>query len=102
MAIICATSLGGLYLATNAILHITKKIRLNIHNGILKKQEYGELYALLLCGFLLMLPGFITTVIGLVLFTPPIRSFLVKMLTKRLADNITQAYCYAKLNIPTQ
>ena len=97
LAIICITSLAGLYLVTNSIFHITKKIRLSINNGLFKEHEFGMLYALLLCGCLLILPGFITNIVGILLFIPPVRLVTAKILTKRLAVDMQRAYCYMKL-----
>ncbi len=97
LAIVCATSLGGLYLITNSIFHATKKMQGSITDGVFRKNEFGILYTLLLCGLLLILPGFITDIIGLFIYLPPIRLMVSKIFTQRLSADIRQAYCYNKL-----
>jgi UPF0716 protein FxsA len=40
---------------------------------------------ILLAGLLLLLPGFVTDVVGLLLFIPPVRDFVWNQLRRRLA-----------------
>ncbi|MES9993439.1 MAG: FxsA family protein [Candidatus Thiodiazotropha sp.] len=68
--------LGGWMVRAQGFATLTK-VRATMDRGEVPAFEMLEGAVLLICGFLLLLPGFITDVVGFVFLVPPIRRWLL-------------------------
>ncbi|MCP4995889.1 MAG: FxsA family protein [Gammaproteobacteria bacterium] len=74
--------LGGLMVRMQGF-STALKVRGMMERGEMPAVEVLEAMVLLLCGFMLLLPGFITDIIGFLLLIPPLRRTLIITLLKR-------------------
>ena len=73
---IIATGIGGAYLAKYQGLLTMRKVQEQLNKGIMPGEEMIDGFCILLGGILLLAPGFLTDVIGLILLLPPTRSMI--------------------------
>ena len=66
-------SLVGAWLAKQAGFGVLSRMREQVDRGILPGNEIVDGVLVLVAGILLLVPGFVTGVIGLVLLVPPVR-----------------------------
>lgn len=78
------TALAGVALLRAQGLATLERARLNLDQGILPARELFDGLCLLLAGALLLVPGFVTDSIGLLLFVPPFRTVLRRFVGRRL------------------
>jgi len=69
--------------------HLLNKIQNSINRGIMPRSELLDGLMILAGGLALLIPGFITDVIGFLLLIPFIRAILKKFLKKRI-ENLIQ------------
>jgi len=81
---IVLTGLIGSYLAKKQGLNILKKVREQLQMGIIPGEEIVDGLCILIGGIMLLSPGFITDVFGLILLIPLTRSLLKPVLIKVL------------------
>ncbi|MEO3427832.1 FxsA family protein [Pelagibius sp. CAU 1746] len=80
-----ATALAGsLLLRTQGLAALTRA-RAQMDQGQLPAREMFEGVCLVLAGALLLVPGFVTDAIGLLLFVPPARELLRLMIARHIA-----------------
>ena len=84
--IIAATGVLGAALAKSQGLQVMQKINRSAEQGRFPAQELMDGLFILLGGFTLLTPGFITDLLGLSMLFPPTRS-LYKRLFKRMIQN---------------
>ena len=88
---IIATGIGGAYLAKYQGLLTIKKVQEQMTRGIMPGEEMVDGMCILLGGVLLLAPGFITDLIGLLLLLPPTRHLfkpaIMKFLRKKTSKN---------------
>ncbi|MES9812090.1 MAG: FxsA family protein [Candidatus Thiodiazotropha sp.] len=70
--------LGGWMVRTQGFSTLSK-VRGSMDRGEVPAFEMMEGAVLLVCGFLLLLPGFITDVVGFVFLVPPVRRWLIRL-----------------------
>ncbi|MEW8549119.1 MAG: FxsA family protein [Candidatus Thiodiazotropha endolucinida] len=70
--------LGGWMVRTQGFSTLSK-VRGSMDRGEVPAFEMMEGAVLLVCGFLLLLPGFITDVVGFVFLVPPVRRWLITL-----------------------
>jgi len=88
IAIIILTALLGSYLARSQGLLTVQKLQARLAAGEAPGQEIVEGIMLLVCGVLLVTPGFVTDGLGLLVLTPVIRARLAKAIIAQYKDRI--------------
>ena len=83
VAMIIITGVGGAYLAKYQGMLTVRKVQEQINRGFMPGEEMVNGLCILLGGILLISPGFITDLLGLLLLLPPTRN-LIKPLIKRV------------------
>ncbi|WP_050616028.1 FxsA family protein [Bacillus testis] len=81
--LIIATGIGGAYLAKYQGLIVWQKVQRQLARGIMPGDEMVDGISILAGGVLLLAPGFISDLAGLLLLLPPTRA-LVKPLIRKL------------------
>ena len=71
------TALLGAWMVRRQGFTTLNRVRLSMQQGEVPALEMMEGTVLLVCGFLLLLPGFVTDVVGFVLLVPPLRRWLL-------------------------
>lgn len=84
--IIAATGILGAALAKSQGLQVMRKINLSAEQGRFPAEELVDGLFILLGGFTLLTPGFLTDLLGLSMLFPPTRR-LYKKLAKRIIQN---------------
>lgn len=72
------TAVIGGYLVRRQGLTVLMRVRTMLDRGETPALELLDGAVLLLCGFALMLPGFITDAVGFALLVPPVRHALIR------------------------
>jgi UPF0716 protein FxsA len=85
LALILATFVLGLVLLRIQGFGILSRIREESERGIVPGREMIHAAMVMVAGFLLLLPGFLTDLIGLLLFLPFVRDFGWRMLRAKFA-----------------
>ena len=71
------TALLGAWMVRHQGFATLNRVRESMQRGEVPALEMLEGTVLLICGFLLLLPGFVTDAIGFVLLVPPLRRWLL-------------------------
>ncbi|MFA5087784.1 MAG: FxsA family protein [Candidatus Omnitrophota bacterium] len=82
--IIFLTGITGAYLARLQGFLVLRKIQENLQAGIMPTDEMLDGVLILAGGILLLTPGFITDTLGFLLLVPLTRSFIKKILHRKL------------------
>jgi UPF0716 protein FxsA len=82
--IIATTVAGSLLLRAQGLATLTRA-RAQMDAGHLPAREIFDGFCVVLAAGLLVLPGFVTDALGLLLFLPPVRDLLRLMITRRIA-----------------
>jgi UPF0716 protein FxsA len=85
LALLALTSLAGVWLAKRAGLGVVNRIRQAQAEGRVPSREVADGALVLLGGLLLLLPGFISDVAGIVLLFPPTRAGIRALALRRFA-----------------
>jgi UPF0716 protein FxsA len=85
LAAIAATSLIGALVLRQQGLSLAGRIQNALRDGALPGRTLFDAMTVFMAGTLLVLPGFVTDAIGLVLLLPPVRGWLYE----RLSRNVT-------------
>ena len=88
IGIIILTAFAGSYLVRNQGLQTVQKLQARLAAGEAPGQEIVEAIMLLVCGVLLVTPGFVTDALGLLVLTPQIRGRLAKAIIAQYKDRI--------------
>ncbi len=91
------TALPGLYVVYNSIQNTLGAVRARVRRGRYPRLEYASLAGLLLSGVLLVLPGFFSDIIGVLLYIFPIRLAVGLLICSRLEAPLTNTYEHLKL-----
>lgn len=84
LGLVIATSMLGIFLLRQQGLGILRRISAESRDGGVPSRELVHAAMIVIAGFLLLLPGFITDIIGLLLFIPPVRDLAWKLLSPRI------------------
>jgi UPF0716 protein FxsA len=93
VTIVAALILGG------TIHTLIKKIRDDARIGSVVPRRYGRLAAVVSAAILLVLPGFVTDLAGLILFLPPGRYVYSALFIRLNKEAIPGIYEYLKLEL---
>ncbi len=97
MAVIVATSLLGLFFISGSIAATIHQMRRAAAGGKRHTYEIGALFVLLICGVLIITPGPISSLVGVVVYYTPLRRVFARLIIKHRPDWIENAYYYTRL-----
>jgi UPF0716 protein FxsA len=86
--LLLALSLGGVWLAKRAGFGVLARMREQVERGVVPGNEIIDGVLVLVAGILLLVPGFVTGVIGLVLLVPPVRAGVRELFKRRLRGRV--------------
>ena len=82
---VVATALAGAAIVRMQGISLLTDIRSSMRGGQLPTRALADATLVALAGFLLLLPGYFTDLLGLLLLVPPVRSALYRYLGGRMA-----------------
>jgi UPF0716 protein FxsA len=85
VGLVLLSGVAGLVLLRYQGLGVMARLNAAVRQGTDPGRELAHGAMILLAGFLLLVPGFLTDIIGLLLFIPPVRDLGWKLLRGRLA-----------------
>ena len=97
IAAISSTGLLGLGFAWRQISSALGRLRAQVHDGTYPVDEYTDLAGAVVCGLLLLTPGFVTDFFGLLFFFPFLRRLAGRRITKKMDARLKELYEYLKL-----
>ena len=86
IGLLILVSVVGVWLAKRAGLGVVARLRDTTARGEPPSRELADGALILLAGVLLVLPGFISDVIGILLLLPPVRALVRTVLLRRLRN----------------
>jgi len=89
VAIIIATAAGGAILLRQQGFATLRRAQTSLHAHRLPALELVEAVILLICGLLLLTPGFLTDVLGALILIAPLRRVLARLLLRRVLARST-------------
>jgi UPF0716 family protein affecting phage T7 exclusion len=81
-------SIAGVFIVRHQGLGVYRKVRAEIRAGIVPTVQLVDGLLILIAGVLLILPGFVTSVIGLLLLLPPVRTIAHRILRRRFSVRV--------------
>ena len=97
LAVAAIVGLAGVLIAMRQVQGILLRLKVKIKQGIYPGKEFIDLAGILIGSIFLLTPGFVTDLLGFLLFIPPLRDALGRAITKRLDRNLKEIYEYLKL-----
>jgi UPF0716 protein FxsA len=85
LGILIAVSLVGVWFVKRAGLRVWARFNEQLAAGTTPSKEVADGVCLLLAGLLLVIPGFVTDAVGVLLLLPPIRALARRMMVRRYA-----------------
>lgn len=98
LAIEATVSLIGCAVVIDAINRQLARLRNKIREGVYPNVEYCHVAAALLAGLLIVVPGFVSDVVGFLVLVPGLRYLVGLGLTLPLRGQLRQAYEYLKMH----
>jgi UPF0716 protein FxsA len=83
LMVIILTGVAGAYLAKLEGMHTLFNIQTNLQQGIMPAEELIDALIILVAGIVLLTPGFLTDMTGLLLLIPQVRFFVKRWLRKK-------------------
>lgn len=84
IALVIATGLAGAVLLRWQGFGVLSRIRRDVDAGRDPSRELAHGVMILVAGFLLLIPGFVSDIFGLLLFLPPVRDLGWRLLRRRM------------------
>ena len=97
LALAALTGLIGMLFALRGFRRNLEILKKKVRAGEYPGEEFVTLTGIFLAAVLLLTPGFITDVLGLLLFVPVIRSGLGRLLIRLTRTDLKELYEYLKL-----
>lgn len=88
LAFLLLVSLGGVLIVRHQGLGVARRVRDQVRAGNLPAAELVDGLLILIAGVLLILPGFVSDFVGLILLLPPTRTFVRRRIQKRFSVRI--------------
>lgn len=82
--IVIITGFSGAYLARHQGMQTMLRVRESLQAGVMPSGELVDAMLIFIAGVLLLTPGFITDIAGLLLLFPPTRTYLKQVAMKKL------------------
>ncbi|MCA1792548.1 MAG: FxsA family protein [Desulfotignum sp.] len=84
--LVILTGFAGAWLAKMEGIHTMLKVRMNLQQGIMPAEELMDALIILIAGLVLITPGLITDVFGLMLLWPATRNLFKRFLRKKFDE----------------
>ncbi len=84
VGLVLLTAAVGAWLTRQSGIRTLLRIRANLDQGIMPADEMLDAFCILIAGFFLLTPGFVTDGIGLLLLFPPSREIVKRFVRCRL------------------
>lgn len=97
LAVVASTGLIGLFFLINSILTTLAETRARIREGAFPRRPFARLAALFIAAGLILVPGLVTDIIGLLIYLPPFRLGFGLLLVRPLDRQLWQIYEHVKL-----
>ena len=82
--LVIMTGFAGAYLARLQGIQTMYRVRESLQQGIMPSGELLDALLIFIAGVVLLTPGFITDIAGILLLLPPVRTYLKQMAVNRL------------------
>lgn len=97
VALMLTSSLLGLFIITNSMSTLVRRIRRRLNNGGATHQELSALMLLMISGCFLIMPGFISFAFGVLIYYTPLNLVLRNALRKKYTSLIRALHYYIKI-----
>ncbi|NBC29554.1 MAG: FxsA family protein [Spirochaetes bacterium] len=97
LAVVASTGFVGLFFLANSILATLSAVRRHVRTGSFPKRDFARLASLFISAGLIVLPGLVTDLIGIVIYTPPVRLAFGLLMVRSLDSQLWQIYEHVKL-----
>ncbi len=97
LAIAASTGLISLFFLINSLSSTLRKMQLRVAAAEFPARQYHELTALVTAAVLLLLPGLLTDLLGLLFYLPLFRSLLGALICLPFRRRLAEVYEYQKL-----
>jgi UPF0716 protein FxsA len=81
-------SIVGVFIVRHQGVGVYRRVRAEIRAGIVPTVQLVDGLLILIAGVLLILPGFVTSVVGLLLLLPPVRNIAHRVLRRRFSVRV--------------
>ena len=88
IALLLAISIGGAWLVKREGLGVWERFRRQVDAGRVPGKEIADGVMIIFAGALLLTPGFVTDVLGILLLLPPVRAFIRATVLSRLVVRV--------------
>jgi UPF0716 family protein affecting phage T7 exclusion len=88
LGLLILSSIVGVFIVRHQGLGVYRRVRAEIRAGIVPTVQLVDGLLILIAGVLLILPGFITNVLGLLLLLPPVRNIAHRVLRRRFSVRV--------------
>lgn len=85
IAVLLLVSVGGVFIVRHQGLGVWRRVREQLRVGTVPAVELVDGLLILIAGLLLIIPGFVTDAVGLLLLLPPVRGVVRRLLRRRYA-----------------
>lgn len=97
MAVICLVSLLGLLFSVLKLKDLTKMIKIECDKGQFPEESFYEMTGLYLAAWLIFIPGFATSLIGIMLLLPFFSKIAGRIISSRTSTDWHTVYEYMKI-----
>lgn len=88
LGLLILISIVGVFIVRHQGLGVYRRVREEIRAGIVPTVQLVDGLLILIAGLLLILPGFVTSVVGLLLLLPPVRNIAHRLLRRRFSVRV--------------
>jgi len=94
-----AVAVVAVLVVGSTIHHQIQRLQRSARRGDFQPKEFALLAAYVVAGVLLVLPGFATDALGILIYVPPGRTLFVALFVRRNRERIPVVYEYVKLSV---
>lgn len=98
LGIAASVGLAGMVVVLLAVDAAIEHVRERVRHGKYPKKEYAELAALVVAGLLILIPGFCTDALAVLLYLPPLRRLSGGLIVRPFRSRLKDVYEYLKLS----
>jgi UPF0716 protein FxsA len=92
IVVVILTAVAGAYLAQQEGIKTTWQIRSSLEHGRMPTEELTNALLIFIAGLVLLTPGFLTDLVGLLLLVPQSRGFIKKKLKKMFEHKVSRQH----------
>mgnify|MGYP001556191794 CR=1 FL=1 len=97
MALVAGSSLIFLLLALYSLVYSSRTLRRKIRQGIYPENEFAAVNSILIAAVFFLIPGFITSCIGIILLLPPFRTIIGRAVNSKRKTRLQETYEFLKI-----